>query len=201
MGFFIATLKETILIDAKQLIQNSYFKSKDHSDKASALKRVRTTIAKLNINSFDSLALDLKEQKCISDALDLLDKAIAVHTKAARLQKEIEKRKAERYAAALAIVMKSDLAKLDSIRDRVALLFSEKSHMFGGIETASDVNYILKFTFQDCLESISHSLSNQQGDMHEELGKAWAKFQAKLPDLYVKTTYIVEKIQKILSAS
>ena len=77
------------MIDAKQLIENSYFKSKDHSDKASALKRVRTTLAKLKINSFDSLVLDLKEQKCISDTLALLDKAVEVHTKAAKLKKDI----------------------------------------------------------------------------------------------------------------
>lgn len=188
------------MIDSKQLIKNSYFKSKDHNDKASALKRVRTTLAKLKINSFDSLELDLKEQKCISDALSLLDKAVEVHTKAAKLKKDIEKRKAERYAAALDLVMKSDFGKLESIKDKAALLFSEKSHLLRDIEKASDVKYIMKFTFQDCLESISHSLAYQQGDMQEELGKVLAKFQEKLPDLYVKTTYIVEKIQKILSA-
>ncbi|WP_287919553.1 hypothetical protein [Comamonas sp.] len=188
------------MIDAKQLIKNSYFKSKDHSDKALALKRVRTTIAKLKINSFDSLELDLKEQKCISDALVLLDKAVEVHTKAAKLTKDIETRKADRYAAALALVMKSDFGKLESIKDKVALLFSEKSHMLRDIEKASDVNYIMKFTFQDCLESISHSLAYQQGDMQEELGKALAKFQAILPDTYAKTTHLVERMQKLLAA-
>lgn len=188
------------MIDAQQLIKNSYFKSKDHSDKALALKRVRTTIAKLKINSFDSLELDLKEQKCISDALVILDKAVAVHTKAAKLKKDIEKRKADRYAAALALVMKSDFGKLESIKDKISLLYSEKSHMLRDIEKASDVKYIMKFTFQDCLESISHSLAYQQGDMQEELGKAWAKFQEKLPDLYVKTTHLVERMQKLLAA-
>lgn len=188
------------MIDAKQLIENSYFKSKDHSDKASALKRVRTTLEKLKINSFDSLALDSKEQKCISDTLALLDKAVAVHTKAAKLKKDIEKRKADRYAAALAIVMKSDFGKLESIKDKVALLFSEKSHMLRDIEKTTDVKYIMKFTFQDCLESISHSLAYQQGDMHEELGRAWERFQEKLPELYVKTAHLVERMQKLLDA-
>lgn len=151
------------MIDAKQLIENSYFKSKDHSDKASALKRVRTTLAKLKINSFDSLALDLKEQKCIIDTLTLLDKAVEVHTKAAKLNKDVEKRKADRYAAVLAIVMKSDFGKLESIKVKVALLFSQKSHMLRDIEKTSDVKYIMKFTFQDCLESISHSLAYSRG--------------------------------------
>ena len=125
------------MIDAKQLIENSYFKSKDHNDKALALERVITTLAKLKINSFDSLVLDSKEKKCISDTLALLDKAGEVHTKAAKLKKDIEKRKAERYAAALAIVMKSDYGKLESIKDKVALLFSEKSHMLRDIEKTS----------------------------------------------------------------
>lgn len=188
------------MIDAKQLIENSYFKSKDHNDKALALKRVRTTLAKLKINSFDSLVLASKEQKCISDTLALLDKAVEVHTKAAKLKKDIEKRKAERYAAALAIVMKSDYGKLESIKDKVALLFSEKSHMLRDIEKTADVKYIMKFTFQDCLESISHSLAYQQGDMHEELGRAWERFQEKLPELYEKTAHLVVRMQKLLAA-
>lgn len=56
--------------------------------------------------------------------------------------------------------MKSDYGKLESIKDKVALLFSEKSHMLRDIEKTSDVKYIMKFTFQDCLESISHSLAS-----------------------------------------
>lgn len=188
------------MIDAKQLIENSYFKSKDHIDKASALKRVKTTLAKLKINSFDSLALDLKEQKCISDTLGLLDKAVEVHTKAAKLKKDIEKRKAERYAAALAIVMKSDFAKLDSIKDKVPLIFSEEPDMLTNIEKAWDVHYVLKNTFKDCLNSISYSIAHQPGDMHEALGKTWAKYQENLPELYLKTARVVERMQKLLAA-
>lgn len=187
------------MIDAKQLIENSYFKSKDHSDKASALKRVRTTLEKLKINSFDSLALDLKEQKCISDTLALLDKAVAVHTKAAKLQKDIEKRKADRYAAALDLVRKSDFAKLDSMKDKVALLFSEKCYVLNNIDKAWDVHYLLKNSFSDCLDVISATLAHQPGDMHESLRKAWLEFQSKLPDLYVKTTHIVDRMQKRLA--
>lgn len=189
-----------VLIDSKQLIKNSYFKSKDHNDKASVLKRVRTTLAKLKINSFDSLELDLKEQKCISEALSLLDKAVEVHAKAAKLKKDIEKRKAERYAAALDLVMKSDFAKLDSIEDKVPLIFSEEPYMLSNIEKAWDVHYVLKNTFKDCLNSISYSLAHQPGDMHEALGKTWAKFQENLPELNLKTTHLVERMQKLLAA-
>lgn len=188
------------MIDAKQLIENSYFNSKDHSVKASALKRVRTTLAQLKIISSDSLALDLKEQKCISDTLALLDKAVAVHTKAVKLKKDIEKRKADRYAAALDLVMKSDFAKLDSIKDKVPLIFSKEPYMLSNIEKAWDMHYVLENTFKDCLNSISYSLAHQPGDMQEALGKIWAKFQENLPELYLKTARIVERMQQLLAA-
>ena len=96
--------------------------------------------------------------------------------------------------------MKSDFAKLISIKDKVALILFEKAHMAYEIEKAWDVKYIMKFTFQDCLESISHSLAYQQGDMHEELGRTWERFQEKLPELYVKTAPLVERMQKLLAA-
>lgn len=36
--------------------------------------------------------------------------------------------------------------------------------------------------------------------MHEELGRAWERFQEKLPELYEKTAHLVERMQKLLAA-
>lgn len=36
--------------------------------------------------------------------------------------------------------------------------------------------------------------------MHEELGRAWESFQEKMPEIYVKTAHLVERMQKLLDA-
>ncbi len=183
---------------AQKIVDQSYYKAKDHKDKGLSIKRARTTLAKLNL---DELDMSAKDQATIKAAIATLDQVAETFMKAHRIKAKQEKLRDERLAAAKKLVLASDFAKLSSVKDKVALIAMECFYRneIHNVKTVFDAKYVLGQVFNTTLNEIAYSLTKQTGDMNEPLANAWKKFQEKLPELYVKHAVVVENIENILA--
>ena len=183
---------------AQKIVDQSYYKAKDHKDKGLSIKRARTTLAKLNL---DELDMSVKEKATITTAIATLDQVAETFMKAHRIKDKKEKLREERRAAAKKLVLASDFAKLSSVKDKVALIAMEcfyRNEIYT-VKTVFDAKYLLVYTFENTLHAISYSVAQQEGDMSKSLSDAWKKFQEKLPNLYVKHAVVVANIENILA--
>ncbi len=183
---------------AQKIVDQSYYKAKDHKDKGLSIKRARTTLAKLNL---DELDMSVKEKATITAAIATLDQVAETFMKAHRIKAKQEKLRDERRAVAKKLVLASDFAKLSSVKDKVALIAMECFYRneIHNVKTVFDAKYVLGHVFNTTLNEISYSLTKQIGDMNEPLENAWKKFQEKLPELYVKHAVVVANIENILA--